>query len=480
MGRDILQTGTYVDGFLVGEKLHVGGMASLWRVTRDDIDFPIILKTPLILDGDDATAIVGFEMEQMILPHLSGPHAPRCVAVGDFSRQPFIVMEYIEGVSLLPEFETAPVSIERVRDLGARVATAIDALHRQHVIHLDIKPSNIILRTTGEAALIDFGLSRHEQLPDLLAEEFRLPMGTGPYISPEQVRGLRSDPRSDIFSLGVLLYHLATGERPFGFPHSRRALRTRLWRDPVPPRAIRPEIPEWLQEIILRCLEPDPGKRHPTAAQLAFDLTHVDDVRVTERGRRMERDSLLTAWKRRWKTPFGQVAPAAQIAEQISAAPIVAVCVDLDANVALTTALRDTVSRILQAMPGARLACLNILRLNRIGINYALDSEGHNIHVNRLVELKEWARPLDRHDVRLTFHVLEAADVAGALADYARANRVDQIVIGARGSSAVRRFLGSVSSRVVAEAPCTVTVVRAPAQAGQGDDAEESADAEQT
>ncbi|MCB1524439.1 MAG: protein kinase [Rhodoblastus sp.] len=480
MGRDVLKTGTFVDGFLVREKLHVGGMASLWRVTRDDIDFPIVLKTPLILDGDDATAIVGFEMEQMILPQLSGPHAPRCVAVGDFSRQPYLVMEYVEGVSLLPEFETAPLSVERVRDLGARIATALDALHRQHVIHLDIKPSNIILRTTGEAALIDFGLSRHEQLPDLLAEEFRLPMGTGPYISPEQVRGLRSDPRSDLFSLGVLLYHLATGERPFGFPSTRRGLRKRLWRDPVPPRAIRPEIAEWMQEIILRCLEVDPAKRHPTAAQLAFDLTHTADVRITERGRRMERDPLLTAWKRRWKTPFAQPAPETQIADQISAAPIVAVCVDLDASVALTTALRDTVGRILQAMPGARLACLNILRLNRIGINYALDAEGQNIHVNRLVELKDWARPLQRHDAQTTFHVLEAADVAGALADYARANRVDQIVIGARGSSSVRRFLGSVSSRVVAEAPCTVTVVRAPALAGQGDGLDELAAVEQS
>lgn len=479
MGRDVLATGAFLDGFLIREKLHVGGMASLWRVTRDDIDFPIILKTPLILDGDDATAIVGFEMEQMILPQLTGPHSPRCVAVGDFARQPYIVMEYVQGVSLLPEFESAPISVERVRDIGARVATALDALHRQHVIHLDIKPSNIMLRTTGEAVLIDFGLSRHEQLPDLLAEEFRLPMGTGPYIAPEQVLGDRSDPRSDLFSLGVLMYHLATGERPFGFPHSRRGLRKRLWRDPVPPRAIRPEIPEWLQEIILRCLEVDPAKRHPTAAQLAFDLTHVNDVRITDRGRRMERDPWLTAFRRRWKTPFSQAAPATQMAEHMSAAPIVAVCVDLEASVALTTALRDTVARILQAMPGARLACLNILRLNRIGINYALDAEGHNIHVNRLVELKDWARPLDRHDAQTTFHVLEAPDVAGALADYARANRVDQIVIGARGSSSVRRFLGSVSSRVVAEAPCTVTVVRAPAQEGPSDEHEQLAAAEQ-
>ncbi|MFV0280641.1 MAG: serine/threonine protein kinase [Rhodoblastus sp.] len=461
MGREILKVGALVDGFLVGEKLHVGGMASIWRVTRQDVDFPVILKSPFILDGDDATAIVGFEMEQMILPQLSGPHAPRCLTVGEFSRQPYIVMEYVEGASLLVEFEKAPLPVERVREIGAKVATALDALHRQQVIHLDIKPSNIIMRKSGEAALIDFGLSRHEQLPDLLAEEFHLPMGTGPYISPEQVRGDRSDPRSDLFALGVLMYHLITGERPFGFPQSRRGLRRRMWRDPMPPRALRPETPEWMQEIVLRCLEVDPANRYPTAAQLAFDLAHPEDVRITAHGQRKERDPLLKALGRRWKMHFGRAAPVAAITERISSAPIVAVCVDLDADAALVEALRNTVQRILHAMPDARLACLNILRLNRIGINYALDQQGRNIHVNRLIELKEWARPLAREGARASFHVLEAADVAGALTDYAQANRVDQIVIGARGSSSVRRFLGSVSSRVVAEAPCTVTVVRA-------------------
>lgn len=155
---------------------------------------------------------------------------------------------------------------------------------------------------------------------------------------------------------------------------------------------------------------------------------------------------------------------AAPIAQQIHAAPIVVAALDLDENnEALAETVRETVGRILRTLPGARLACVNVLRLNRIGVNYALDEQGRNIHVQRLVELKEWARPLGRVDEQTTFHVLEATDVAGAVIDYARANRADQIVIGARASSTLRRFLGSVSSRVVAEAPCTVTVVRAPA-----------------
>lgn len=458
-----LATGDVVDGFLLGEKVHQGGMAALWRVTRSDLDAPLVLKAPLVRDGDDATAIVGFEMEQMILPLLTGPHAPRCYAVGDFARQPYIVMEYIEGASLLGELDRAPLAVDRLREIGARTATALDALHRQHVIHLDVKPSNILMRVNGEAALIDFGLSRHEMMPDLLAEEFRLPMGTGPYMSPEQVRGDRSDPRSDLFSLGVLLYHMATGRRPFGYPNTRRALRSRLWRDPVPPRALRADLPEWLQETILRCLEVDADLRHPTAAQLAFDLQNPGEIRITGRGRRLERDSLATTMGRWWSTRFAPARDPSTISQQIAAAPIVVAAVDLDeTGEALAEILRDNVGRILRTLPGARLACVNVLRLNRIGMNYALDEQGRNIHVQRLVELKEWARPLGRIDAQTTFHVLEATDVASAVIDYARVNRADQVVIGARASSTLRRFLGSVSSRVVAEAPCTVTVVRAP------------------
>ncbi len=463
MAREPLATGATVDGFLIGEKLHSGGMAALWEVTRSDIDYPIVLKAPQIQDGDDATAIVSFEMEQMILPQLTGVHAPRCVAVGDLARQPYIVMEYVPGHSLLPLLDKAPLPIADIADLGAKCAIALDAIHRQHVIHLDIKPSNVLIRDSGEAVLIDFGLSHHELMPDLLAEEFRLPIGTGPYISPEQVRGVRSDPRSDLFSLGVMLYHFATGQRPFGYPRTKSALRARLWRDPVPPRAIRADTPEWLQEIILRCLESDPGLRHPTAAQLAFDLQNPGEAPITARGRKTQRDSLATMLRRRWRLHSTPARAALPIAEQIEAAPIVMAAVDLGDD--LTTpsdVLRETVARILRALPGARLACVNVLRLNRIGANYVLDEQGRNIHVQRLVELREWARPLGLPEGQATFHVLESPDTAGALIDYARVNRVDHAILGARARSPLLRLVGSVASRVIAEAPCTVTLVRAP------------------
>lgn len=463
MAKQPLVEGSTLDGFLIGEKLHSGGMATLWKVTRPDIPTPIVMKVPMILDGDDATTIVGFEMEQMILPMLSGPHVPKLFGIGDFATQPYIVMEYVEGESLLPRLDAAPRPVEEVIDIGVKVARALTDLHRQHVLHLDIKPSNIMLRPNGEAVFIDFGLSRHEMLPDLLAEEFHLPMGTGPYISPEQILKNRTDPRSDIFSLGVLLYHLLTKQRPFGFPRNNSGLRKRLWRDPVPPRAISPEIPPWLQEIVLRCLESDPDKRYPTAAQLAFDLQNPNEVRLTQRADRLKRDSIGVAWKRWWKLVTSDPRPAVSMQAQMQQARIVAAAVDLSPGMELLAdQLRTHVRNVLETHPGVRLACVNVLKTNRIGMNYSLDNEGRNIHVQRLVELKEWARPLGLIAEQVTFHVLEHPDPAAALIDYVRSNHVDHVLIGARASSTLRRYLGSVSSQVVAEAPCTVTVVRMP------------------
>ena len=171
-------------------------------------------------------------------------------------------MERIAGQTLLRRLDDLPLPYAEVAAIGAKVATALDDLHRQHVVHLDVKPSNIVMReSTGDAALVDFGLAHHDQLPDLMGEEFRVPYGTAPYMAPEQILGDRRDARSDLFALGVLLYFFSTGVRPFGDPKGKRRLHRRLWRDPVPPRKRRADFPPWLQEIILRCLEVDPAQR---------------------------------------------------------------------------------------------------------------------------------------------------------------------------------------------------------------------------
>jgi eukaryotic-like serine/threonine-protein kinase len=461
MHAHLLAEGGFIDGFRIGKKLHTGGMASLWDVARDDADRPLIMKVPTIDDIDDPTAIVGFEMEQMILPVLKGVHVPKVFALGEFATLPYIVMERITGESLLPKLDAAPLPIADVIALGIKVADALDDIHRQHVLHFDVKPSNIMLRETGEAVLIDFGLARHEKLPDLLAEEFRVPLGTAPYISPEQVRRNRTDPRSDLFSLGVFLYHLITRHRPFGYPRSQAALRRRFWRDPVPPRALNMACPHWLQEIVLRCLEPDADQRYPTAAQVAFDLKNPDEVRLTPRADRLKQDAWFVAGKRWYATKLLTHTAPQSPARQIVRAPIIVAAVDLiDDHDNFSEHLRTTVQRVLMASPGVRLACVNVLKTNRLSVNFPLDEEGRNIHVLRLVALKEWARPLKLGTAQATFHVLEAADPAGALIDYARVNLIDQMIIAARTRPGGASHLGSVATRVVLEAPCTVTVVR--------------------
>ena len=130
--------------------------------------------------------------------------------------------------------------------LGSKIAAALADLHRKNVIHHDVKPSSIMFRESGEAVLIDFGLSHHNHLPDLLQEEFRVPYGTAPYMAPECLLGVRDNPRSDLFSLGVLLYFFSTGVRPFGESETLRGMRRRLWRDPHPPRRLRSDYPPWL------------------------------------------------------------------------------------------------------------------------------------------------------------------------------------------------------------------------------------------
>lgn len=461
MAKINIRTGVEIDGFLVGNLIHKGGMARLWEVTRANDDTPMLMKVPILREGEDPAVIVSFEMEQMIMPRLQGPHVPRFIANGQFSVQPYIVMERIPGPTLLPQLENLPFPADKVAKLGIHIAVALDSLHRQQVVHLDLKPSNIMFRPSGEAVLIDYGLSHHRELPDLMAEEFRLPYGTAPYMAPEQVLGVRNDPRSDIFALGVLMYFFASDVRPFGDPQKLKGLKQRLWRDPVPLLKLKPETPPWFQEIVLRCLEVNAARRPQTASHLAFDLNNPAQVELTERSRKIKQDSFFTVLKRKSEPESAMIDRPAQALAGSAGGPIIMVAIDLNGGDAdLANPLHHTVQQILARLPNARLACVNVLKLARIALDSSLDAEGNNKHLNHLVKLKNWVHPLGLGDGRATFHVLEAIDPAEAILEFARTNHVDQIIMGARANSTMRKILGSVSGRVAAEAPCTVTVVR--------------------
>jgi eukaryotic-like serine/threonine-protein kinase len=438
--------------------IHAGSMASIYRLTGPRGALPLIIKIPRLGAGERAVNVIAFEVCKMVLGALAqGPHHPTLVAFGDVETTPYLVMEYVVGTRLNDWVQRAPIEPEEIARLGSALALALHDIHRQDVVHLDLKPTNVLYRAGGEAVLIDFGLAHHSHFPDLLAEELRFPVGNWVYMAPEQVLGVRCDPRSDIYALGGILYELATGCVPFGKPGTVAQLRRRLYRDPVPPRALISATPGWLQEIILHCLEVDARERYTSAAEVAFDLANPAQVAVTERGSRDRRVGWGKRFRRWVHAKRFEPAPCPPPSTQVGPAPIVLVAIGpAQSDEALFEALRDAARRLIATVDRCRIACVTAVppaaTLN--------EDTATGRHIKQLVNLRRWAKPLELPEERLTYHVLESEKPAAALIDYAKMNDVDQILIGAARSGAPTRLFPGVSAQVVAEAPCTVTVVR--------------------
>jgi serine/threonine protein kinase len=464
-----LEIGTELDGFRIGTCLHAGGMAHIYEVSYADerpAPFTMVMKVPRMTAGDGAENIVGFEVEHQILQVLQGMHVPRFVAAGDLEHLPYLVMEHVKGQTLQQVLDThtqahtQPSIADTVR-MGAAIARAAHSLHQQNTCHLDLKPANVLLHPQGHAVLLDFGLSSHAHYPDLLAEELRKAVGSPAWIAPEQVVGVRGDPRSDIFAIGVMLYELATGELPFGNPQTDGGMRQRLWMDPTPPRRLRPELPEWLQEVVLRCLEPEAAKRYPSAAHLAFDLEHPDQVKVTKRGQQIEGTPFFTHFKRWLKAAGMHYQPSPLPSQQINEVPIVMVAVPHhEASDATLYSLRQAVARSLGIRPGARLAVVTVISPNQSSTSESDKSET-TLHRQYRSMLQQWAQPLDLAEHQTSYHVLESSDVANAIVRYAEGNHVSMIVMGAATHGLqMQRFVATVPIKVAMEAPCTVILVK--------------------
>ena len=471
----LLEPGVTLDGFVVDDCIYAGGMAHIYSVhyattsikDQSDPGFPMAMKVPRMASGDGAENIVGFEVEQQILSSLEGAHVPRFVAAGDLTRVPYLVMEYVQAKPLQHWLDEArrtrqPLDPAAIADLGAAIARGVHSLHQQNVVHQDLKPANVLIRDDGSAVLLDFGLSYHGHYPDLLAEELRKAIGSPVWMAPEQVVGVRGDPRSDIFAIGVMLYELATGELPFGDPQTDGGLRQRLWMDPPPPRRLRPDLPSWLQEVIFRCLCPEAAGRYPSAAHLTAELTHPEQIRVTERGTRTKATSWRVHFKRWIKTLGMSYKPSPLPTVQIDEVPIVMVAVPFkDATDVMHFSLRTAAQRSLGSLPGARLACVTVISHSETSSTEEARSET-NVHTRYLELLHHWAQGIDTEDHQLALHVLESGDVARALLDYARGNHVNVIVIGATTHGlALQRIVQTVSMKVAMAAPCTVILVKA-------------------
>ena len=457
-------SGMVLDGFTLGERIHSGAMGHIFRVTGESAGFPMIMKVPRIGPGESGEGVINFETEAMLLPALSGPHVPRFVAAGSLASTPYLVAEWVEGESLAHMLERGRLSAQDAARIGAAVADAVHSLHLQDAIHLDLKPDNVIVKPTGEVVLIDFGIAYHAHFPDLLAEEQRFTAGSAPYISPEQVLGTRSDARSDIFALGAVLYEMATGELPFGVPETMAGLRDRMWRDPVPPRARSPDVPEWLQEIILRCLEPRAEDRYQSAAHVAFDLRNPEQVALTRRAAKAAQAGFLEQAQRWWHGRSTRPRPRRFPKSQLAATPIIMVAVDTGhPDDERQPALQRATAQILSLSSEFRLICVSVIGV-AVTAETSIDGEtASGIYLDHLARLRHWVEPLGLPPRRLSLHVIESANPESALLDFARNNHVDLIVLGAPNPSQLGlAWWRSVASRVTANAGCSVHVVRVP------------------
>ena len=464
-----LTPGTEIDGFLVEDCIHAGGMAHIYSVRYAQAlrpatapGFPMVMKIPRMTAGDGAENIVSFEMELQILPTLHGPHVPRFVAAGDLIRLPYLVMEHMAGHTLQHWLDqTCAQPITTIAQLGAAMAHAAHSLHQQNCCHLDLKPGNVRIQDSGNAVLLDFGLSCHAHYPDLLAEEMRKAVGSPAWISPEQIVGVRGDLRSDIFAIGVMLYELTTRELPFGSPSTDGGMRQRMWMAPTPPRALRADVPDWLQEIILRCLEPEAAQRYATAAELAFDLANPEQVPITQRGMRLRGISFFGKMRRWVKAAGMQYHPSPLPAQQITEVPILMVAVPhKDVSDVTLYSLRQAVARSLSTRPGARLAVVTVISPSASSATDSSRSETQ-LHRMHLARLKQWAQGLEVGGHGVSYHVLEASDVAQAIVRYAQGNNVGLLILGAATHGLqMQRLISTVPMRVARDAPCTVILVK--------------------
>jgi serine/threonine protein kinase len=280
--HDGFEAGSEIDYYRIEEPVARSGMATIYRATDTRDNRQVALKIPHPDMEADPILFDRFQREAGIGEKLDHPKVMR-VFGGEERSRIYMVMEWCEGRLLRQILEEGPLSQERALRIAGEVLDGLDYIHAHGVVHRDLKPENIMVDAEDNIKLIDFGIAGDAAAKRLTYANFTAAIGTPNYISPEQVKGRRGDGRSDIYSMGVILYEMLSGKLPFSGPNPMAAMNDRLLNYPLPPTVANPAISPQLQEVLYRALERDPKNRYAKASEFARDLAHLDQVGVEDR-----------------------------------------------------------------------------------------------------------------------------------------------------------------------------------------------------
>ncbi len=257
-----------------------GGMAEVYRAHDRLLDRPVALKVLFPELSVDRSFVERFRREAQAAANLSHPNIVPVFDWGEDTGTYFIVMEFIDGRPLSAILKTSgPLSADRTADIGAHVAAALGYAHKHGVIHRDVKPGNVLITDEGQVKVTDFGIARAINTEESLTQTGAV-MGTATYFSPEQAEGMGVDARSDIYSLGVVLFEMTTGRPPF-LGDTPVAVASKHVRDhPPAPRELNPAIPPTFEAIILKAMAKNPEHRYATAEDLRADLLRFNEGRT--------------------------------------------------------------------------------------------------------------------------------------------------------------------------------------------------------
>jgi eukaryotic-like serine/threonine-protein kinase len=258
------------------EKVAAGGMGVVYRARDEQLERDVAVKVlPSGTLTDDA-ARRHFRQEATALAKLNHPNIETVYEFGTQDDTDFLVMEYVPGKTLADRLSAGALCEKEIIELGIQISSALEEAHERGIVHRDLKPANIAVTAKGYAKILDFGLARllrpiGEGTTEVISDS-RAVAGTAPYMPPEQLRGERVDGRADIYTIGAVLYEMATGLRVFREELASRLIDAILHQPAVPPRALNPRISPGLETIILKCLDKEPDRRYQTAKELLVDL----------------------------------------------------------------------------------------------------------------------------------------------------------------------------------------------------------------